>query len=69
MYNEKKLSFYSIGLLTLLLAFVYVKHSIATGSLTKQTVYLWFINSFHHKDGHREPMFMLIDEAFSCMSS
>lgn len=62
MYNEKKLSFYSIGLLTLLLAFVYVKHSIATGSLTKQTVYLWFINSFHHKDGHREPMFMLIDD-------
>lgn len=62
MHNEKKLSFYSIGLLTMLLAFVYVKHSIATGSLTKQTVYLWFINSFHHKDGHREPMFMLIDD-------
>lgn len=35
---------------------------IITGGLTKQTAYLWFLNSFHIKDSHREPMFMLIDD-------
>ena len=49
-------------LLALLLVFVYVRRPIVTGSLTKQTVYLWFLNSFHVKDSHRGPMFMLIDD-------
>lgn len=45
-----------------LLVFVYARRPIVTGSLTKQTVYLWFLNSFHIKDSHREPTFMLIDD-------
>lgn len=49
-------------LLGLLIFFVYVRHPIITGSLTKQTVYLLFLNSFHIKDDHREPTFMLIDD-------
>ena len=49
-------------LLALLLGFVYARRPIVTGSLTKQTVYLWFLNSFHIKDSHREPTFMLIDD-------
>lgn len=40
----------------------YVRRPILTGNLTKQTVYLWFLNSFHIKDSCREPMFMLIDD-------
>lgn len=50
------------GLLALLILFVYVRRPIITGSLTKQTVYLWLLNSFHIKDIHREPTFMLIDD-------
>lgn len=49
-------------LLALLILFVYIRHPIITGSLTKQTVYLWILNSFHLKDSHREPIFMLIDD-------
>ena len=49
-------------LLALLILFVYIRHPIMTGSLTKQTVYLWILNSFHLKDSHREPIFMLIDD-------
>jgi len=49
-------------LLVLLILFVYIRHPIITGSLTKQTVYLWILNSFHLKDSHREPIFMLIDD-------
>ena len=51
-----------ICLLTSLIAFVYVRRPILTGSLTKQTMFLWFLNSFHTKDCNREPMFMLIDD-------
>lgn len=49
-------------LLTLLILFVYIKRPINTGSLTKQTLYLWFLNNFHIKDCHRNPTFMLIDD-------
>lgn len=49
-------------LLVSLLVFVYARRPIVTGSLTKQTVYLWLLNSFHIKDSHREPTFMLIDD-------
>jgi hypothetical protein len=35
---------------------------IIAGGLTKQTVYLWFLNIFHIKDSHRESTFMLIDD-------
>lgn len=56
----KKSYLYLIGLFTLL--FVYVRRPIMTGSLTKQTVYLWFLNSLHIKDSYRMPTFMLIDD-------
>ena len=59
---KQKIYILIICLLALLLLFVYVRRPIITGSLTKQTVYLWFLNSFHIKDGHRKPMFMLIDD-------
>ena len=49
-------------LLALLILFVYIRRPIMTGSLTKQTVYLWILNSFHLKNSHREPIFMLIDD-------
>ncbi len=49
-------------LLALLILFVYARSPIVTGGLTKQTVYLWFLNSFHVKDSHRKPTFMLIDD-------
>ncbi len=45
-----------------LIMFVNVRRPIVTGTLTKQTIYLWFLNSFHIKDRHREPTFMLIDD-------
>ncbi len=60
-FKVKKISFfYLLGFLTLL--FVYVRRPILTGSLTKQTAYLWFLNCFHIKDSHRTPTFMLIDD-------
>ena len=48
--------------LFLLIFVMLANRPIITGGLTKQTVYLWFLNSFHIKDSHREPMFMLIDD-------
>ena len=57
----KKMSYlFLVGCIILL--FTYVRRPIITGSLTKQTIYLWFLNSFHIKDRHREPTFMLIDD-------
>lgn len=51
-----------IASLFLLIFVMLANRPIITGGLTKQTVYLWFLNSFHIKDSHREPMFMLIDD-------
>lgn len=48
--------------LFLLIFVMLANRPIITGGLTKQTVYLWLLNSFHIKDSHREPMFMLIDD-------
>lgn len=59
---KRKMTFIFTCLLAALILLVYVRRPILTGSLTKQTVYLWFLNSFHIKDSHREPMFMLIDD-------
>ena len=59
---KRKMYILFICLLTSLIAFVYVRRPILTGSLTKQTMFLWFLNSFHTKDCNREPMFMLIDD-------
>jgi hypothetical protein len=61
-YVKRSLLFFVTGLLPVLLLFVYVRRPIMTGNLTKQTVYLWLLNSFHIKDSHREPTFMLIDD-------
>lgn len=60
--KRRRLFYLIVGLLAVLLLFVYVRRPIITGSLTKQTVYLWFLNSFHIKDVQRKPMFMLIDD-------
>ena len=51
-----------IASLFLLIFVMLANRPIITGGLTKQTVYLWLLNSFHIKDSHREPMFMLIDD-------
>jgi len=59
---KRKMYILFICLLTSLIAFFYVRRPILTGSLTKQTIFLWFLNSFHLKDCNREPMFMLIDD-------
>lgn len=59
---KRKMTFIFTCLLAALILLVYVRRPILTGSLTKQTVYLWLLNSFHIKDSHREPMFMLIDD-------
>lgn len=59
---KRKVYILFICLLTSLIVFVYVRRPILTGSLTKQTMFLWFLNSFHTKDCNREPMFMLIDD-------
>ena len=48
--------------LLILIFVMLLNRPIITGGLTKQTVYLWFLNSFHIKDSYREPMFMLIDD-------
>lgn len=45
-----------------LFLFVYVRCPIITGSLTKQTIYLSFLNIFHIKDSSRKPRFLLIDD-------
>lgn len=59
---KRKMVILFICLLALLILYVGLKRPIITGSLTKQTVYLWFLNSFHIKDVQRKPMFMLIDD-------
>lgn len=59
---KRRFFYLIVGLLAVLFLFVYIRRPVITGSLTKQTVYLWFLNSFHIKDGHREPTFMLIDD-------
>ena len=51
-----------IGLLSFLFIIVLTNRPIVSGGLTKQTLYLWFINSFHIKDCHRKSTFMLIDD-------
>ena len=48
--------------LSFLLVIVLTNRPIVVGGLTKQTVYLWFLNIFHIKDSHRESTFMLIDD-------
>lgn len=59
---ERKMALIFTCLLASFILLFYVRQPILTGSLTKQTVYLWFLNSFHIKDSCREPMFMLIDD-------
>ena len=59
---KRKMVILFICLLALLILYVGLKRPIITGSLTKQTVYLWFLNSFHIKDSYRVPTFMLIDD-------
>lgn len=58
----RRMAFLLIGLLLVLISFMLIKRPITTGGMTKQTLYLWFLNSFHIKDSHRVPMFMLIDD-------
>lgn len=58
----KRAALLFIASLFLLIFVMLANRPIITGGLTKQTVYLWFLNSFHIKDSHREPMFMLIDD-------
>lgn len=58
----KRAALLFIASLFLLIFVMLANRPIITGSLTKQTVYLWFLNSFHIIDSHREPMFMLIDD-------
>lgn len=48
--------------LSFLLVIVLTNRPIVVGGLTKQTVYLWFLNIFHIKDCHRQPTFMLVDD-------
>ena len=58
----KRAALLFIASLFLLIFVMLANRPIITGGLTKQTVYLWLLNSFHIKDSHREPMFMLIDD-------
>ena len=54
---------WSVLLLIVFLSFLLLTNRpIIAGGLTKQTVYLWFLNIFHIKDSHRESTFMLIDD-------
>lgn len=61
---------WSVLLLVVFLSFLFVivltNRPIIAGGLSKQTLYLLFINSFHIKDSNRQPTFMLIDDD-SCM--
>ena len=59
---KRKMFFIVIGFGALVFLFVYVRRPIITSSLTKQTIYLSFLNIFHNKDRSREPMFLLIDD-------
>jgi peptidoglycan/xylan/chitin deacetylase (PgdA/CDA1 family) len=51
-----------MAILIALFVFVFINHPLIAGCLTKQTVYLWFLNSFHISDSQRKPTFMLIDD-------
>ena len=54
---------WSVLLLVVFMSFLLLANRpIVAGDLTKQTVYLWFLNIFHIKDSHRESTFMLIDD-------
>lgn len=59
---KRKMALIFTCLLASFILLFYVRRPILTGNLTKQTVYLWFLNSFHIKDSNREPMFMLVDD-------
>lgn len=50
-----------VGLLAVIM-FFYWRWPIVTGKLNGQTIYLAFLNSFHVKDSHAYPRFMLIDD-------
>lgn len=60
-YFKRTVLLFFVSLLFLMFVML-ANRPIITGGLTKQTVYLWFLNCFHIKDSHREPMFMLIDD-------
>lgn len=50
-----------VGLLAVIM-FFYWRWPIVTWKLNGQTIYLAFLNSFHVKDSHAYPRFMLIDD-------
>lgn len=58
----KRVALLFIASLFLLIFVMLANRPVITGGMTKQTVYLWLLNSVHIKDSHREPMFMLIDD-------
>lgn len=41
---------------------VFLRKPIITGELTKQTLYLWFLNAFHHQTTDALPTAMLVDD-------
>ncbi len=59
---KRKMFFIVMVFVALVFLLVYFRHPIITGSLSKQTIYLSFLNIFHIKDSSREPMFLLIDD-------
>lgn len=61
-WTLKRMVLLVMGLLLFLFVFVLIMRPVIAGGLTKQTVYLWFLNSFHIKDSQRTPTFMLIDD-------
>lgn len=58
----KRSVLFLIGLLSFILIIVLTNRPIVLDGLTKQTVYLWILNSFHIRDSHRQPTFLLIDD-------
>lgn len=50
-----------VGLMAVV-SFFYWRWPIMTGKLNGQTIYLAVLNSFHVKDSHAHPQFMLIDD-------
>ena len=61
-WTLKRIVLLVMGLLLFLFVFVLIMRPVIAGGLTKQMVYLWFLNSFHIKDSQRTPTFMLIDD-------
>lgn len=41
---------------------LYLQKPIITGELTKQTLYLWLLNAFHHQATDAHPTVMLVDD-------